>query len=327
MGTTNNIKQAGRIFQANFPMETRFERAIFLSWYCSRGDCKFCYMSTQKQLIKDPRKARRSFESIFAEAIISRACGWEIEFLSGGYDSFSAEELLFIAKTIYEITGKKQWLNLGTLSEKELKPFQPYAEGFCGTVECINPKVRKDICPSKPLEPILKSFRACEKLGLKKAMTIIIGVGETIDDFPLLEEFIKKNNIDRITFYSLNPQKGTMFTRSPDIGYYEEWIARTRISFPKLQIIAGAWHDKTNYFGRLLFAGANALTKFPAIKYLGTRQAKEVEQEAKNAGRKFLGTLTRKPKTRDVMKILEDADIDAELKEKISAKLHSYGFA
>jgi biotin synthase-like enzyme len=321
------IKQADQIFHANFPMEAHFERAIFLSWYCSKGDCKFCYMSTQKQLIKDPKKARRSFESIFAEAIISKACGWEIEFLSGGYDSFSQEELLFIAKTTYEITGKKQWLNFGTLREEELKQFLPYAEGFCGTIECINPKVRKDICPSKPLAPIIKSFEACDRLGLKKAITIIVGVGETIDDFPLLAGFIKKHKIDRITFYSLNPQKGTPFTSSPPIDYYEEWIAKTRIEFPKLQIIAGAWHDKTNYFGRLLLAGANSITKFPAIKYLGTRQAKEVELEAKNADRKFLGTLTRKPKTRDVMKILEDADIDAELKKKVAAKLHSYGFA
>ncbi len=25
------------------------ERAIFLSWWCEKGDCSFCYMSTQKK--------------------------------------------------------------------------------------------------------------------------------------------------------------------------------------------------------------------------------------------------------------------------------------
>ncbi|HJX05831.1 MAG TPA: radical SAM protein, partial [Candidatus Nanoarchaeia archaeon] len=115
-----------------------FERAIFLSWYCSKADCAFCYMSTQKDKIREPTKARRSFASIFAEAIISKACGWEIEFLSGGYDSFSNQELLFIIKGIYEITGKKQWLNLGTLDEAELKLFKPYVEGVIGTLECAN---------------------------------------------------------------------------------------------------------------------------------------------------------------------------------------------
>ncbi len=38
------------------------ERAIFLSWWCEKGDCGFCYMSTQKSKIKDPKKARRKFE-------------------------------------------------------------------------------------------------------------------------------------------------------------------------------------------------------------------------------------------------------------------------
>ena len=75
---------------------TWFERAIFLSWYCAKGDCKFCYMSTQKKLIKDPKKARRSFESILAEVFLCKKLGWKIEFLSGGYESFSRQELLFL---------------------------------------------------------------------------------------------------------------------------------------------------------------------------------------------------------------------------------------
>ena len=302
---------------------TCFERAIFLSWYCSKADCAFCYMSTQKDRIKEPLKARRSFASIFAEAIISKACCWEIEFISGGYDAFSKEELLFIIKGVYEITGKKQWLNVGVLNEGELKLFKPYIEGFIGTLECVNLELREKICPSKPLRELMKSFDWCDSLGIKKGITVIIGLGETIDDFDFLKAFIQKNNIVRITFYSLNPQKGTMFKFSPPIDYYEQWITKTREAFPDLWITAGAWHDKTNYFSRLLKAGANNITKFPVLRLFGTEKAIEIEKQARLAGRKFIGTLTRMPKS-DWDKEVDKLEFDKDLKDKIRKKLNDY---
>jgi len=302
---------------------TCFERAIFLSWYCSKADCAFCYMSTQKEKIMEPTRARRSFASICAEAIISKACGWKIEFLSGGYDSFSKEDLLFIIKGVCEITREKQWLNLGALKEDELKLFKPYVEGFIGTLECVNPGLREKICPSKPMNDILEAFKLCDKLGLKKGITVIIGLGETLDDFKFLDDFIKMNQIARITFYSLNPQKGTQFKSSPTIDYYEKWIAMTREAFPGLWITAGAWHDKTNYYSRLLKAGANNITKFPVLKLFNTPKAREVEKEAKLAGREFRGTLTKIPEV-NWDKEADKLSFDVELKIKIKEKIKSY---
>jgi biotin synthase-like enzyme len=302
---------------------TCFERAIFLSWYCSKADCAFCYMSTQKDRIKEPLKARRSFASIFAEAIISKACCWDIEFISGGYDSFSKEELLFIIKGVYDITGKKQWLNLGVLDGGELKLFKPYVEGVIGTLECVNLELRNKICPSKPLNEILNMFKACDQLGIKKGITVIIGLGETIDDFGFLKNFIKDNKITRITFYSLNPQKGTPFKSSPPIDYYEKWIMMTREAFPDLWITAGAWHDKTNYYSRLLKAGANNITKFPVLRLFGTTKAKEIEKQAELAGRKFIGTLSKMPKV-DWDREVDALGFEEELKTRIKAKLRSY---
>lgn len=299
---------------------TNFERAIFLSWYCSIGDCTFCYMSTQKDLIKEPKKAKRSFESIFSEAIITKACGWEVEFLSGGYDSYSFDEIVFITKTISEITGEKQWLNIGVLKKLELEKIKPYIQGFTGAVECVNEQVRKKVCPSKPIEPILKTYKYCEELGIKKGMTQIIGLGETIDDFKYLKKFIEENKIDRITFYALNPQKGTTFTKSPELNYYAEWIRLTRESFPKINIIAGAWHDKTAYFSELLISGADNITKFPAIKMFGSLKAKDMEKEIKDAKREFLGTFTKMPKinwNREVEKLNLDSSLEKRLKKKL----------
>jgi biotin synthase-like enzyme len=280
-------------------------------------------MSTQKSLIKEPRKARRSFESVFAEAIITKACGWDVEFLSGGYDSYTKDELLFIIKTIMQITGRKQWLNLGVLNERYLTLFLPYVEGFTGTIECVNPELQKKVCPSKPVRPILNTFKICDKLGIKKGMTMIIGLGASIDDFPLLEKFIIENDLERVTFYSLNPQKGTCFTESPKLEYYTLWIEKTRKVFPNIEIIAGAWRDKTNYFSKLLMAGADYFTKFPALKYFGSKEAKEVENEIKLANMEFSGTLTKFPDI-NFDEEIERLDVTDALKKKIKVKLLEY---
>lgn len=288
------LEKAQNTFIKNFTKTTFFERAIFLGWYCKKADCKFCYMSTQKNKI-NKEKAKRTKESLLAEVIIAKACNWKIEFLSAGYNSFQKEELIEILKKIYQLTGKKQWLNIGVLEKKDLLSFLPYIEGVNGAVECINPVVRENICPSKPLLPIEKMFRTCDKLGLKKAITVVIGVGEKKKDFELLKRFINKHKIDRVTFYSLNPQKGTIFKKSPNKYYYAWWIAKTRIEFPKLKIIAGLWKDKTDYIPLILKAGANSLTKFPAIKYFGTNEAKNFVNLTELSNRTFKSNFLRVP--------------------------------
>ncbi|MCX6706762.1 MAG: radical SAM protein [Candidatus Woesearchaeota archaeon] len=303
--------------------KTWFERAIFLSWYCSKGDCKFCYMSIQKDRIKDPKKARRRKEAILAEVIISKVCGWKVEFLSGGYDSYSVPELVAITKDIHKITGQKQWLNVGVLKKETIRRFMPHIEGVCGAVECINPKVRKEVCPSKPIQPIIRMFRDAEKLGLKKAMTIIIGIGETEKDIPSLVKFIEENKIDRITFYALNPHRGTIFRKGPATGYYTKWIKEIRKNCPTLQIIAGSWVNRLSEIHLLLEAGADAITKFPAINLFGTRYAKRIESEAKRAGREFTGTLTRMPDI-DWNKEVDKLGFDENLSKNMKIKLLDY---
>jgi len=303
---------------------TYFERAIFLSWYCSKADCKFCYMSTQKSLIKDPKRARRTKESILAEALLCRQLGWKIEFLSGGYESYTKEELLFLIRNIKKIYGKKLWLNIGVLNEEELRLFNPYIEGVCGAVECINPKIRKEICPSKPLKEIEDMFMICNKLKLKKAITIILGVGETTDDFEPLKKFIKKHNINKITFYRLKPQKNTIFEKIKPIktGYYVKWIKKTRKAFSKIHITVGSWLAHLDEIHLLLEAGADSITKFPSIKLFNSKYAKKIENEAKKAHRKFIGTLTKKPEIN--AKIINNLRIGNSLKSRIRKKLVSY---
>ena len=42
---------------------------------------------------------------------------WNIEFLSGGYESFTTQEIKEIATTIKDITGDGVWLNTGITDE------------------------------------------------------------------------------------------------------------------------------------------------------------------------------------------------------------------
>jgi biotin synthase-like enzyme len=303
--------------------KTHFERALFFSWYCGRGDCKFCYMSTQKDMIDDPLKARRSKESILAEAIICKNLGWEIEFISGGYESFDIIEIAELLKGIVAITGKNQWINMGVLPEDDLIRLKPYLEGFCGAVECVNKEVHDRVCPSKPLHEIEDMYALCNTHGLKKAMTMIAGIGETIDDFPALKTFIEKNNVSRITFYSLNPHEGTIFTESPSLDYYTAWIKKTRKAFPDINIIAGAWIDKPGYFAPLLDAGADSITKFPAIKAFGSEPARIVEQAIADRGWLFEGSLTTLPDV-DWDAEVDRLELDDGLKARVKEKLHSY---
>ncbi|MFC1691070.1 radical SAM protein [Nanoarchaeota archaeon] len=302
---------------------TNFQRAIFLSWYCSVGDCKFCYMSTQKDKIKDPKKARRRVESVIAEAIITKAYGWDIEFISGGYHSFSISELVNITKHICQIYGKKLWLNIGTFKKQELEKFLPYIEGVAGTIETINDEVRKDVCPSKPIEPIMEMFKACDELNLKKGITIIIGLGETEQDIPKLIDFIKKNNIGRITLYTLNPHEGTQFDKPPETDYFIKWISAVKKECPDTELIAGSWVDRPDEIRKSLEAGANYFTKFPAIKLFNSKHAKRIETEIKQAGREFIGTFTEFREI-DVDKELTFLDVDDSSKLKIKEKVIEY---
>lgn len=306
-------------------MKTYFERAIFLSWYCSKRDCAFCYLSSRQHAAQDPVKDRRSLASIFAEAIICKACGWKIEFLSGGCDSYTDEELLSIIKKVYKITGQKQWLNVGTLSKKQMKLFRPYIQGVCGTVECITPRLRDKLCPSKPLSEIEKMLEIADNLKLRKTITLIIGLGEAVEDFGYLRDFIRKHMLDKITFYRLKPQKNTAFENSegPKTEHYAEWIRRTRKEFPKIKIVAGSWLSHLDEIHVLLEAGADSITKFPAIRMFNTAYSRRIEEECRLANAPLSGTLSQMPKI-NVEREVDRLDLSRELSNKVRKRLGKY---
>ena len=272
------------------------ERAVFLSWWCDKGDCAFCYMSTQKEKIKDPQKARRNINNIYAEAEMCNRLDWNIEFLSGGYKSFTTQEIKEIATTIKDITGDGVWLNTGITDE--LDAYGSEIKGITGAVEVANPKIHEKVCPSKKLSDISNMLDVAGDLGFKKAITIILGLGETLDDVDYIIDYIKDHKIDRVIFYSLNPHKETVYANSsqPASLYYAQVVAQVRLAFPNIEIICGTWIDNLANIGILILSGANGITKFPLFKMFGTKYGKRVEEEVKWAGRQLKGTFTDKTK-------------------------------
>ena len=276
--------------------EISLERAVFLSWWCDKGDCKFCYMSTQKNKIKDPTKAKRRVNNILAEAEMCSRLGWNIEFLSGGYKSFTTAEIKSIAENIHSITGDGVWLNTGITSE--LEEYGSEIKGITGAVEAANPEFQKTVCPSKPLDQISDMLDKAADLGFKKAITIILGLGESFEDVEYLKDYIREHKIDRVIFYSLNPHPETEYVNSsqPASLYYAKVVSTIRLEFPDLEIICGTWTDNLANIGILILSGANGITKFPLFKMFGTKYGKRVEEEVKWTGRTLKGTFTDKSK-------------------------------
>lgn len=314
------IKEANEITLARHGDVVSLERAVFLSWWCDKGDCAFCYMSTQKNKIKDPSKARRRINNIYAESEMCKRLDWNIEFLSGGYESFTTSEIKEIAENIKNIMGQGVWLNTGITDE--LNEYGDEIQGITGALEIANPELHEKICPSKPISKISNMLEVADDLGFKKAITIILGLGETLDDLKYLIDYIKTYKIDRVIFYSLNPHKETVYANSsqPASLYYAEVVATIRTEFPDIEIICGTWIDNLANIGILILSGANGITKFPLFKMFGTKYGKRVEEEVKWAGRQLKGTFTNKEMLGDTKSSISP-ELDKHIKRYIKESL------
>ena len=168
-------------------------------------------------------------------------------------------------------------------------------------------------------------FKLCDKLGIKKTITIVLGLGERLEDVEVLKKFIKKHNVDGITFYRLKPQKQTVFEDAKPIsrGYYVKWVKAIRDEFPKIKIITGSWLTHLDELHMLLEAGSDGITKFPSVRKFNSKYAKQIAAEVKKAGMKFGSNLT-KPIKIDIDKELKKLDLDDKLKLEIKKQLIQY---
>lgn len=334
MQFSEKITKAFELTERNFE-SINIERAIFLSYYCDLRDCKFCYMSTIKS---SPKKGLRSFESIFAEAFLVKMVNWKVEFLSSGYGAYDIERIFEIVKGVSSITGEPVWLNTGILEKEELSLFGSELKGVTASIETFTEKLFQELCPSKNWDAMMEFLEYSRELGYKRGITIVLGLGEKKDDLDNLFQIIKDYKVDRVTFYSLNPHKGTIFENSipPPSLYYLDVISETRIMFPKIEIITGIWSDRINLVGPLLLAGSNGITKFSMQKFYGSKLGKSLSSEIKEfeniSKRRFKGSMTDMSLLKNEIKFPEKSGytnkfIEEEIlkkKELIKERIDSY---
>ncbi|NYT13702.1 MAG: radical SAM protein [Candidatus Methanofastidiosa archaeon] len=341
MDLLGRLSKAFELTEKNFD-SINIERAIFLSYHCDLRDCKFCYMSTIKT---GPRKGLRSIESIFAETFLVKMANWKVEFLSSGYGVYDTEKIADIVKGIASITGEPVWLNTGILEKEDLSIFGEELKGVTASIETFSEDLFCEICPSKSWDKLMNFLDIADGFGYKKGLTIILGLGEKREDLDNLFEIIKNYKVDRVTFYSLNPHKGTIFEDSvpPCSLYYLDVVSETRLNFPKLEIITGIWSDRINLVGPLLLAGSNGITKFSWQKFYGTKLGKsltsEIREFEKISKRKFNGSMTdisllknqiefpKAPTYKNEAKEEEILEKSEQIKEKINSYISGFNLA
>jgi len=320
------IQLSEKVYWDNFNGDAWFGRCIFLSWYCERGTCKFCFRSVTKHQITHAEKARRSLASVLAEALMIKGFGWRIEFLTGGFGICKDEELVRYTKLVSQAIQDDLWVNLGEIGTNLLDEMKPYVHGIISSIETVEPKLHDFVCPDKPIKPYVDMIKEARFKGFEQGMTIIIGLGEKKEDFSLLQEFIKNNKLTRITIYALRPVKETIFEHGPDPLEVAWWIAKVRIAFPKIEIIVGSAIYRLPELSLFLKAGANAITKLPATKMFNTEDGLEVERQAKSVNRNFVSKFSSEnPRAEaDWDSMIDKMDLTPEEKKDVKKTLDSY---
>lgn len=321
--TKELLKQATDVYNKNFDGKTWYGRCIFVSWYCSLQTCKFCYRTNSAHQDRHKQNMKRSMGSVLLEALFCRLFGWRIEFLTAGYGAMSFDEMCLYAELISIVYGEKIWLNIGSLSDEKIEQIKPFIKGVCGSIESPTPRVHEFMCPDKPLHPYEKMFERLEKHGLKKSAALIIGLGDTEEEFQYWIDFISKHKLDRITVYALKPIRDGPIPKGPTHDLYLSWIAKLRIAFPTLEIIGGTNLRRSEETKYMLQAGVNAFTKFPATKQFGTKKAHILENQVEKEKREFTSNLTKLPLI-DWEEEIDSLAIPQEYKREMHDKLGPY---
>lgn len=236
------------------------------------------------------------------------------------------EEIDRYTRLVKQALGEKLWLNLGVVPARQLETLQEDIEGIVASLETLEPKLHKKTCPDKPIQPYINMLDKAKELGMKRSITLVIGLGEDESHWQHVEEFIKENPLERITIYALRPVRGTPYEKGPSSQELAWWIAKTRTTFPKIEIIAGTAEYRIPEIPLLLKAGANALTKLPATKLFNTQQAKDIKDYIEKTGRKWVSTLehTNPQTVIDVEEELKRLDLTEKEREEVKKTLASY---
>lgn len=271
------IKLSFEVFKENHKLEYKFARAIYGSWYCSIKNCKFCFLSTQKNT--KPFISKRRIESIIGEAIIMKEINAELENFTGGILGNDYSELIKITKLLYFIFKEPIWINLNIIPLKIWDEIKKYIKGLIISTETFNERLRKFVAPSKPLTNIKNIFDFLDSEKKQKGCTLIIGLGENWRDVKKTNEFLNTYEINQLNFYGLKPIENTFYENkvSPPLPYFLYWLSSIRIENPKLIISASKSVNYLNEYFSFFRSGANYYSKLKFFDYFNKEGFKKFD--------------------------------------------------
>jgi biotin synthase-like enzyme len=316
------ITKAGIIHKKNFDNSVWLERSIFTNWTCGIADCRYCYLSTKPKL---DMKSLRSPESIIGEAIVCKAMGWKVGYITGGLRVESTEYMVKLLDNLHKALGYKTNMNYGPYTKKEIESFAPHIKGLGCAIESFDADLHKFICPSKPLGTLLRFLGNVQEAKLEKFITIILGIGEKMSDVEEVIARVGEFHIERVQLCFLKPQKDTVFEEvpAPDIEYMAWWAAKLRIAHPKLILKVALVIERIQDTHVLLNAGVNCFSRYMVFDDYATPLAESLVAECKKAKRELVGHFTTMPQF-DVAEIVNQTELDAGLKVKVILKAEQY---
>lgn len=312
------IDSADKLTREIFGEAVDFERSVFCTWSCKIGDCKYCYMSLQED--QAPTKVR-SFASILAELIICKKYNWKVGYLTGGTGIIPDDKLFELCQLAHKVMGHKIHINFGSMSKRNLEKFSAHINGLGLAIETLDEQLHSHVCPSKPLSGLVKTLDNAKEMGLDTFMTIILGLGESEEDFNLLEEFLSKHKIDKIQFCLLKPQVGTIYENAPEppVEYLAWWMAKTRLRWPEMKLKCAIVEGAIDDLDLIIKAGATSISRFPVIKKFNSESAKQICKRLPEFTANFTNYL-------DVNWQIEvdKLDLNSDMKKEILAKILRY---
>lgn len=321
------LVKASTIHAAHHDNTIQFERSVFTNWSCSVNDCAYCYLSTQPRA---QRHAQRSMASLLAELFICKEMGWEVGYFTGGIGVHTINDLAYLANLSEKVLGHKVMINYGAFARPAFEKLRPHISGVGAAIEVIEPELHDTICPSKPLKPLLDTLALVHEFGMKNTITIILGLGESKEDFDDLIDFIDEHHIQKIQFCFLKPQQGTVFEESeaPSAAYMAWWIAKTRIARPDILLKAAITTDRIDQMGLLIRAGINTFSRFPIFQLFACEFARALEAQIAASGRSFSSSFTQLSASLadDALYLakIKALDLEDDLKEQICHKAAQY---
>lgn len=314
------VEKAKKVHEKHFDNSVWFERSVFINWTCGIADCKYCYLSTTP---KRDRKARRSTASIIAEILVCEAMGWKIGYVTGGLRVESTREMVELLKEINLVSKEKISMNFGPYSRREVEAFAPHLSGMGVAIESFDPELHDYICPSKPLSALENTLSYLKEFGLKKFITIILGLGEKKEHLSKVIEKIQEYDIEKVQLCFLKPQQGTVFSEvpPPNPDYMAWWIAQLRIACPTLEIKVALVRERIEDVSLYLEAGMNSFSRFMAFHDVGGKLAKELVEGCENSGRILQGSFLEMPKI-DADEITRN--VSPKYKEEVKKKAEQY---